>query len=94
MVSPHPTYRIHSQLDNTWITNLYKVKGREPIRINPEDAKKFGVKNGDLVEVYNKRGKILAGAVVTKDIRPGVVAIEEGTIGANQAYSMPKTSKI
>jgi len=78
MVSPHPTYRIHSQLDNTWITNLYKVKGREPIRINPVDAKKYGVSNGDLVEVYNARGKILAGAVVTEDIRPGVVAIEEG----------------
>jgi len=78
MVSPHPTYRIHSQLDNTWITNLYKVKGREPVRINPVDAKKYGVVNGDLVEVYNSRGKVLAGAVVTEDIRPGVVAIEEG----------------
>ncbi len=30
------------------------------------------------MEVFNKRGKILAGAVVTKDIRPGVIAIEEG----------------
>ena len=78
MVSPHPTYRLHSQLDNVWIANLYKVKGREPVRINPEDAKKYGISNGDLVEVYNKRGKVLAGAVVTKDIRQGVVAIEEG----------------
>ena len=78
LLSPHATYRKHSQLDNTWIAELYKIKGREPIRINPKDAKKYGVVNGDLVEVYNGRGKILAGAVVTKDIREGVVAIEEG----------------
>ena len=89
MVSPHPTYRIHSQLDNTWITSLYKIKGREPIRINPEDAKKQGISNGDLVEVYNGRGKVLAGAVVTTDIRQGVVAIEEGAW-----YSPEDASKV
>ncbi len=79
MVSPHATYRKHSQLDNTWIANIYKIKGREPIRINPKDAKKYGIAHGDLVEVYNGRGKLLAGAVVTSDIREGVVAIEEGS---------------
>lgn len=87
LVSPHPTYRIHSQLDNTWVKNVYKVQGREPIRINPADAKKFGVKDGELVEVSNGRGKILAGAVVTSDIREGVVAIEEG------AWYMPVNPK-
>jgi trimethylamine-N-oxide reductase (cytochrome c) len=79
LLSPHATYRKHSQLDNTWIAELYKIKGREPIRINPNDAKKYGIVNGDLVEVYNSRGRLLVGAVVTSDIREGVVAIEEGT---------------
>ncbi|NCB82477.1 MAG: twin-arginine translocation signal domain-containing protein [Bacilli bacterium] len=78
MLSPHPTYRGHSQLDNSWLTTLYKVQGREPVRINPKDAKKYGIANGDVVEVYNARGRILAGAVVTEDIRPSVIAIEEG----------------
>ena len=87
LVSPHPTYRIHSQLDNTWVQRVHKVQGREPIRINPADAKKFGVKDGELVEVYNNRGRLLAGAVVTNDIRAGVVAIEEG------AWYMPVDSK-
>lgn len=41
LVSPHPTYRIHSQLDNTWVQNVHKVQGREPIRISPNDAKKI-----------------------------------------------------
>lgn len=87
LVSPHPTYRIHSQLDNTWVQRVHKVQNREPIRINPADAKRFGVKDGELVEVYNKRGKIIAGAVVTEDIRAGVVAIEEG------AWYMPLNPK-
>jgi len=86
LLSPHATYRKHSQLDNTWIAELYKIKGREPIRINPKDAKKYGINSGDLVEVYNDRGSILAGAVVTEDIREGVVAIEEG------AWYSPKNS--
>lgn len=40
--------------------------------------KKFGVKDGEIVEVYNDRGSLLAGVVVTNTIRDGVVAIEEG----------------
>ncbi|MFA9372789.1 MAG: molybdopterin-dependent oxidoreductase [Poseidonibacter sp.] len=88
LVSPHPTYRIHSQLDNTWVQNVHKVQGREPIRISPNDAKKFGVKDGEIVEVYNDRGSLLAGVVVTDTIRDGVVAIEEGAW-----YSPEESSK-
>jgi len=78
LLSPHPTYRVHSQLDNTWVQNVHKVQGREPVRISLNDAKAFGIKNGEVVEVYNDRGRILAGVVVTDTIRDGVVAIEEG----------------
>lgn len=78
LLTPHPTYRIHSQLDNTWVQNVHKVQGREPVRISPNDAKKFGVKDGEIVEVYNDRGSLLAGVVVTDTIRDGVIAIEEG----------------
>jgi len=78
LLSPHPKYRIHSQLDNTWVQNVHKVQGREPIRISPNDAKKFGIIDGEVVEVYNDRGSLLAGVVVTETIKDGVVAIEEG----------------
>ena len=78
LLSPHPTYRIHSQLDNTWVQNAHKVQGREPVRVSPNDAKKFGIRDGEVVEVYNDRGSVLAGVVVTNSIRDGVVAIEEG----------------
>lgn len=78
MVSPHPKYRLHSQLNNTSLRDGYKVNDREPIRINTKDAKRKGIKNGDIVRVYNSRGQILAGAVVTDKIIPGVVSLYEG----------------
>ncbi|AQW81945.1 molybdopterin-containing oxidoreductase I, DMSO/TMAO/BSO reductase family, catalytic subunit [Campylobacter pinnipediorum subsp. pinnipediorum] len=78
VLSPHPKYRIHSQLDNSFVRKAYKVTNREPVVINDEDAKKFGIKDGDVVEVYNDRGAILCGAVVSKNIMQGVIAVEEG----------------
>ncbi|MFA6756207.1 MAG: molybdopterin-dependent oxidoreductase [Sulfurospirillaceae bacterium] len=78
VLSPHPTFRLHSQMDNVWIKNAYKIANREPVRINPKDAAKHGIKNGDIVEVFNDRGALLAGAVVTEDVMEGVIAIEEG----------------
>ena len=55
-----------------------KVAGREPIRINPIDAAKRGIHDGDLVRVFNDRGAILAGAVVSVELRAGVVQISTG----------------
>jgi trimethylamine-N-oxide reductase (cytochrome c) len=91
LVSPHPTYRIHSQMDNTWVQNVHKVQGREPIRISPNDAKKFNVKDGEIVEVYNDRGSLLAGVVITNTIRDGVVAIEEGAWYSPENISKDKS---
>jgi len=79
VVSPHPWYRIHSQMDQSEnLQSLYKVQGREPVRINAEDAAARGIEDGDLVELYNERGAVLAGAVVSDEIMPGVVSIYEG----------------
>lgn len=78
VLSPHPKYRLHSQLSNTWLRDLYEVQGREPVWMNPIDAKKRGIKNGDIVKVFNDRGAVLAGAVVTEYIMPNVIKIDEG----------------
>jgi trimethylamine-N-oxide reductase (cytochrome c) len=75
------------------------VQGREPLYINPEDAKKRGIKNGDLVRVFNKRGQLLAGAVVSEDYAKGVARLQEGawygpvdeSIGALDTYGDPNT---
>lgn len=56
----------------------YAVADREAILINPQDASARGITNGDLVRAFNDRGQILVGAVITEDVRPGVVRVSEG----------------
>lgn len=78
LLSLHPLDRLHSQQSNTSNRKRYAVADREPVLINTEDAKELGIKQGDLVRVYNARGEILAGANVSGDIMRGVVQIFEG----------------
>jgi trimethylamine-N-oxide reductase (cytochrome c) len=79
VVSPHPWYRLHSQMGNSErLRALYTVEGREPVRINRQDAEKRGIAEGDLVELHNERGTVIAGALLSDEIMPGVVSIYEG----------------
>lgn len=78
LISNHPADRLHTQLCHTSLRERYAVGGREPIMMNDKDAKKLGIKNGDVVRVFNKRGEVLAGAVVTSDIMQGVMRLCEG----------------
>ncbi len=67
-VSSHTHARTQN---NPWLHELYPVN---MLWINPEDAKKFGVKNGDFVKIV--KGKIESEKVrayVTERIRPGIV---------------------
>ena len=47
------------------VSQAAKVAGREPIRINPADAAARGIREGDVVRVFNDRGACLAGASST-----------------------------
>ncbi|CCN45620.1 Trimethylamine-N-oxide reductase precursor (TMAO reductase) (Trimethylamine oxidase) [Vibrio nigripulchritudo MADA3029] len=77
--SCHPDKRLHSQMcESEEFRATYAVQGREPVYINPVDAKKKGIKDGDLVRVFNDRGQLMAGAVVTDSFPQGVIRIEEG----------------
>ncbi|KGI56672.1 molybdopterin guanine dinucleotide-containing S/N-oxide reductase [Campylobacter sp. MIT 97-5078] len=78
LLTNHPANRLHSQLCHTSLREKYAVNGREPILINKKDAQKLGIKNGDVVRVFNKRGEVLAGAVLSDDIMQGVVRLCEG----------------
>ena len=65
----------------------------------PEDDIMEGVKFGDLVRVFNDRGQLLAGLVVSPNFPKGVVRIQEGAwygptgpeIGALDTYGDPNT---
>ncbi|WP_447745961.1 molybdopterin guanine dinucleotide-containing S/N-oxide reductase [Enterobacter asburiae] len=78
VLSAHPAHRLHSQLNYTSLREQYAVAGREPITLNTLDAKARGIADGDVVRVWNSRGQVLAGAVVSDGIKPGVICIHQG----------------
>ncbi|QLB44658.1 molybdopterin guanine dinucleotide-containing S/N-oxide reductase [Mannheimia pernigra] len=78
LVTPHIKYRLHSQLAYSSLRQYYEVNGREPLLIHTQDAAARGITSGDIVRIFNKRGQVLAGAVVTDGIMPGTVALYEG----------------
>lgn len=79
MVTPHPKYRLHSQLNNTYLRDFEEVDGKEALWMNPVDAKARGIKNGDIVRIYNDRGEILGGVLVTEYVKPGVIKMCQGS---------------
>jgi biotin/methionine sulfoxide reductase len=78
LVSNQPSVRLHSQYDHTEPSRGSKVAGREPIRIHPATAKSRGVRDGDVVRVFNDRGSCLAGAVLDDALMPEVVQLSTG----------------
>lgn len=54
------------------------MANREPVTIHPDDAQTRGIQDGDTVRLWNSRGQILAGAVISEGIKPGVICIHEG----------------
>jgi molybdopterin guanine dinucleotide-containing S/N-oxide reductase-like protein len=86
LISNHPRWRVHAQHDDvTWLReiNTCKVKGTdgylyEPVWINPLDAASRGIKNGDIVKLFNDRGAVLGGAYITERIIPGAVSQDHG----------------
>ncbi|TQS64065.1 dimethyl sulfoxide reductase subunit A, partial [Salmonella enterica subsp. enterica serovar Typhimurium] len=51
---------------------------RQEMWINPMDAQKRGINNGDKVRIFNDRGEVHIEAKVTPRMMPGVVALGEG----------------
>lgn len=74
-IGHHTKRRVHSTHDNNpWMEEL------EPQRvwINELDAAERGIKDGDMVKVWNDRGVIHLPAFVTRTIMPGVASIPQG----------------
>jgi biotin/methionine sulfoxide reductase len=78
MLSNQPKTRLHSQMDAGGASLKSKIKGREPIWINPLDAEARGLADGDIVRVFNDRGQTLAGVIVADLVMPGVIQFPTG----------------
>ena len=78
LLSSQPNGRLHSQLDWGRVSQGEKKSGREAMLVNPEDARRLGLKDGDTALVRNGRGRCLTGVRVTADIRPGVAILPTG----------------
>jgi anaerobic dimethyl sulfoxide reductase subunit A len=75
LITPHFKRRAHSQFDNLpWLRELQI----QAIAINSLDAGCRGIKQGDMVRVFNDRGEVRIPAKVTERIMPGVVALPQG----------------
>ena len=98
MVSNQPLTRLHAQMDHSKISRESKIHGREPVRLNAEDARARDIAEGDVVKVFNNRGALLAGAVLVDRVRVGVIELstgawydplEPGKIGALDVHGNP-----
>ena len=81
LISPHPRFSFHTQSDgkDSFLNDIpdhrVLVDGYYywVLRINPEDAKARGLRDKDLVRLYNSRGSVVCAAKVTERMRQGVV---------------------
>lgn len=78
LICNQPHQRLHSQLDYGDFSRSTKIKGREALRINPTDAAVRDISNGDIVRLFNVRGSCLAAAILSDDVRPGVMQLATG----------------
>jgi len=81
LLIPHSRFSFHTQGDgkqsflNDIPDHRIKVDGYHYwiLRMNPRDAAARGIKDRDLVKVYNDRGAVICAAKLTERIRPGTV---------------------
>ena len=66
----HSSFAYNALLDDAW--------GPELLWINPKDAQARGIKNGDVIQVFNDRGTSQVRAFVTNRMKEGVVSLENG----------------
>ncbi len=80
LLTPQPAKRLHSQLEAAGPSRSARVAGHEAVLIHPADAAARGIADGEVVTVFNDRGRCLAGAVVSYLVEPGVVVMATGAV--------------
>ncbi len=78
LMSSQPATRLHSQLDQGRVSLASKIDGREPITLHPDDAASRGLREREIVRVFNDRGACLAGVRIDAGQLPGVAVMSTG----------------
>ena len=94
LISNQPKTRLHSQYDHGVTSRNAKIKARAPARMNLEDAAARNIRNGDVIRLFNDRGACLAGAILTENLRPGVIELETGAWYDPQDPSDPTSLEV
>ena len=81
---PRPYRTHHAQDFNTYALDEY----RHAVWLSVADAKARGIKDGDLVRIFNDNGEVVAPAYVTSRITPGVT---HQSFGAYPQFSSMQT---
>lgn len=75
LITSHLKRRANAQFETApWLRELETNR----VMINTGDAKARGIRDNDLVRVFNDRGEIIMLAMVTERITPGVVDVPQG----------------
>lgn len=87
LLSVHPRYSFHTQADGKDST-INDIPGHRILvdghyylacRISAEDAEARGIKDKDLIRLFNDRGEVISAAVITKRILKGVAHTYESS---------------
>ena len=78
LISNQPKNKLHSQLDQGPLSQADRIAGYEPALLHPADAIERGIGQHDIIRVFNSRGACLCTAVLSDDIRQGVIQISTG----------------
>jgi trimethylamine-N-oxide reductase (cytochrome c) len=82
LISPHPRYGYHTHYDahSNWLAEIpeHRVKGKDGnyylvARIHPETAARRGIREGDIIDLFNDRGEVLCIARITERVKPHTV---------------------
>jgi anaerobic dimethyl sulfoxide reductase subunit A len=75
MITPHSRYRVHYLF---WEHKGLREYYRHRVWINVADAKARGIKDNDMVQVFNDRGTVVMPAYITSRIMPGITVLHQG----------------
>lgn len=78
LISNQPKTRLHSQFDHGITSRNSKIDNREPARMHSYDAAARGLKEGDIIRLFNDRGSCLAGLQICDNLIPGVIQLATG----------------